>query len=620
MLNAITGTIQTVSALAASYLLFIVLTLSNTRETESSLDSVIEQNYIDACTDLFRSGDALNGVEQNDTPSREIAFAGFLVELQAADDSTLANYLLEMLSIIAQSTRGGKLGRKLGRQLVSASWKVLHTVYVSSTDSGTAGFAEPVALAKAVRVSAGVNPTQQRPIYKCLQDTILCKRASVGRHAPIRQHLLRHWGILAVFPHASSIGEGHFTAIYEELVRLLNACEKEDDKRPGSLDTDKKQGCSIPNLHAASYPAAFETLLHVTVAGMGILSIEASCKNGGRKGRTDSVMKDAGPYRSFESLFVLFHGLVDLYMKRKHMFPMRTFGTLLKAAKHMLSMTLMQVRACVEWRNAQPLLSMADKNRGCYDQGAISFLQALLDTSWTRVVIPILAFCDYMGAPNEDAEPEATASEGSRRNEHRIREDDEDYVDVNSNTTGMVAMREKQTQKKGRSRAVKANSLRYAAERVALAIKDIAAFHNLTTPDLVGVCATAPAASFLPQKRKPWVGNEEGFRLLHGTSKAKQLVDLLAAGGKSSKLPRLSMEDNVSSESGEDSDYSKNGDTRGEDPAGDNDDRDDHHGNENSEDQQDSSEAFGATGNWGEDGESQGSSSSGSLEMETSLF
>ena len=659
--DAITDTLQSMSTLATTYLQFLVVALTRARkldplsgsEEQSELlghSATLFADYIDSCSKIFQSRDAFNTIEHSDFDSTETVFAGFLLELQVSDDSTIAYHLLEILSLLAHSSPS--TGSRFGRQLLTANWKALHTVYISSTEKTTDNVV-PFSLIQAMKSAALGSPSRQKQIDKCLQDTILSRRGSdAGPKFPIRQIMLRHWGVLALFPRVTDMCISHFVAIYEELALLLGSYdelvgvgdpqdeEKKDDRLQSTLDkervgqerdrTSDSAVCTIPDLHGTSFSVAFETLLHVTVAGMGILSIGLSNKGGVQKGQTESGTKESGPYRSFESLMMLFHSLVDLFMKRGHHFSRRTLSTIFNASKHMLSMTLIQVTECVEWRNSRPLLSMAEKNRGCYDPGAVSYLQAFLDTGWTHMIIPILSFCDFVSVSEEEEEDKHTES-GSKRqqsNSNRIDDGDEDYVDNDSSKAGRAPSLTNRNTRNRQRHAAKANSLRYSVEKVAVIIEDIASSHNLTTPDLV--VSTATRTAVLPTKRKSRGDKDEGFHQLQGKSKAKQLADLLASGRKSSKLPRLAKDD-ISSESEEDRDdplptgriqkVADRGTGIGKDLSED-DEEDEGWGSQDeaSDDQQDSSEAFGATGNWGEDDDSQASSSSGSLQMETSLF
>ena len=592
---------------------------------EQAASNTLFMEYIGTCSELFQSRDfSGNRIEQSNPEAIETSFAGFKRELEIADDSTIAYQLLEILSVLAFSSAENKLAL----QVVTANWKAMHTIYVSSTPQKT-HCVQPFTLTQAVASVTMDSFHEQKQIAKFLQETIFKRRASdVDQCHPIRHYTLRHWGLLVIYPHTADNCIGHFETIREELALLLHtynepdrsfglsAEEKKEDRPQGSQDLEGGQTsspavCTIPELHSTSFPIALETVLHVTVAAMGALSVKDL--NGGGNSHYDARGKESGPYKVFESLLVLFHSLVDLYVKNGQNFPKRTLAIVFSAAKHMQSMAVNQVTACVQWRNTQPLLSMAERKRGCYDPGAVLYLQTFLNSCWAHLTFPILSFCDAVSVPVDDENQVESSNERQKTNRNSENVEDEDYADDDVSKADKAASLKKQNLWNEQRYAAKANALRYTVEKTAVMLKDIASSHNLTTPD--NVDKSAVTIKVLSTKRKARGGDEKGFHQSKETEPSSRR--------KHPKIRRLPLEDSDVSES--EGAQKRPSDDRGERHDGELSDVDDaedwnSHDDDGSDGQLESSEDFGATGNWGKDDDSEASSSSCSLVMETSLF
>lgn len=633
-----TQSIACLLTLASSYLELIAVALSRASKldrlvgSEQAASNTLFTEYIEQCSELFQSRDVSgNRIKQSNSKPLETSFAGFRRELEMADDSVIACRLLEILSVLALSSTENKLAG----QIVTANWKAMHTIYVSSTQS-TTHCVQPCTLTQAAASVTMDSCHGQKQIEKFLQETIFRQRTSdVDQFHPLRHYLLRHWGMLVLCHHTADTCIGHFETIREELALLLQTYneldrsvglsveEKKEDRQQGIQDLRRADleggqmhssaGCTIPELHSTSFPIALETLLHVTVAAMGALSVKALNVGRGGKSQYDARKKESGPYKVFQSLLILFHSLVDLYVKNGHHFPTRIVATVFSAAKHMQSMTLNQVTACVQWRNTQPLLSMAERKIGCYDPGAVLYLQTFLDSCWTHLTFPVLAFCDAMSVPGDKENQVESKNTGHQTNRKRDDEGDEDYVDDDGNKADRAPSLTKQNLWNQQRYAAKANALRYTVEKTAVMLKDIASSHNLTTPDTVD--KSAVSVKVLAIKRKVRGDHEKGFH--------QSKVTQLSSGRKHSKVRRLSLEDSDASESEEDQntpiegqEEEDAGSLSGVDEEEDWDSQDD----EGSDGRLDSTEDFGATGNWGKDDDSEASSSSCSLVMETALF
>jgi len=613
--------LQSLTSLAAHYLRFIVVAMHRAGDLIAS--------RVDVCSQLFQTdNDHASEPPVLGRNAVEIAFGGFLSQLQACDDATIAYEFLEILSLLAVFSKSGRLGR----HLMNANWKALHTIYVSSTDITAVQAAYPIAVVQAL-----TSNTLERHIDKCLKRTILNGRAlDAGGSTSIRKNLLLHWGLLVLFPRSADIGIDHFVAVQEELTGLLESledegCEKSNDvicSQELTLDektatgrnsekTNQSSRCNIPGIHGVSFSVAFETLLHVSVAAIGALSVNDLAKQVADGGKLTTEAKTLGPYRAFGSLMAIFHSTVDLFLKRSHLFPRRTLATICISSNLILNMTINQVRACVDWRNAQPLLSMEKKKKGHCDPGAVASLHGLLNSCWTHTIRPVLSFCEYMISSeneNDSAEVEIQQLLATRRTHTKGSDDDDDYIDNDNDdksqtTRSMTARRKRNHQRY----ANKANALRHAAANAAMLLKDIAESHNLAAPEFE--LANSPTkAIVLPFKRKFRGDDYEGFHRLQGRSKYKQRVGIPHTNEDPTEQDMQSSKEKVKDSTAgnwsdeEDSDGVAGGwDSQNEDISED-------------DEGEFSSVGFGAIGNWGEDDDSKKSGSSSSLEMETELF
>ena len=180
---------------------------------------------------------------------------------------------------------------------------------------------------------------------------------------------------------------------------------------------------AIIGLEAATFQDYFEMLFLVIVAmaassGPTITSKKNSCS----------------PYEHLVEMFGLFRRLLLLYQKHFVIFPRKTASCVISTAKDMLTVAVSLLRCCVDWRSAQPLLSIAERQSGKHDMGSIVYLQQLIDQTAAQTVSVITLFCGFWQSQDDDVVLSRCAS------------------------------------------------LRLAAEKAGRIIKDISASHNLVPP------------------------------------------------------------------------------------------------------------------------------------------
>jgi hypothetical protein len=621
------------------FVFFVLVRKAEAFQSESKLSGprVTYQNCVSTCLDIFRTKDILGTHVSSRTSAVESVFAGFLLLLQDCDDCAIASELLEILSLLALSEEG------LLDQLLIASWKSLHTVYTTRSADKESRLVSPYAFARALHKFLEQESSKSlKTIELCFEDTVLRPWGSNTRELgnTLRHHLLRHWGVFVLAPSLYEIGINHLIEFYEELSFLVESVfdsvatrqdeeKKEDHRRNGngiqltskhhSSQSAKRKTLSsvssIPSLTGASLAVAFETLLSIVVASMGAVSAGQPAKAHHHAEKHVVGRKESGPYWHVRSLLYIFRCLLELYEKASALFPRRVLSNILVAAKHMLNMTIVQLKACVEWRNSQPLLTVAEKSKNSYDQGSMTYLQGLVDSCWMHAAGKLLSFIN-----NLKAQQNASTK--------KLKDSGDDSVEQEYNH-GFLTKRNDNLNNK-------LSALSFTVKRVAQSIKDIASSHNLTPPDIGDIRdAEDPDETVLLQKRKTWVDANVGFHeKKNHTSQfrciAKNIGHKDLQTGKSNKLRRFSADDGSSfgeeSARGEDavSGVSRRlriNDEREEESDGDYSFEDGRSAGTEADQDDSSSASFGATGDWGDENASQVSSSGSlTLDLETPLF
>ena len=496
-----------IASLVAAYLQLTITALASCLEKDEANEGPAPSlsHYVGVCLDIFDSENVLQDCSKSAT---EKVLIGFLRLLQSCEHQGVADELLEIMSVIARF-----VGSELREQVVSASWKALHTVYSSSWGTAESFHSLPFALAVVLRQQkAALSSKASFFRMKVLRCTLL-KGNAKAQTSIIRKNLLRHWALLTLTPEVAGTSIEHLLGVHEELslvAESLGGCatvldpgkeEKKDDKRIAN-----GSGTSIPDLTDESFEVAFETMLDMTVASISIFALDNPAKSTIDLNTLSS--KESGPYWQIESFLFLFSRLLELYEHNIHLFSKSTLTKIFAASRYLLSIIVLQVQACVNWRNAQPLLSMADKSKGRYDPGEMKYLQNLINACWIHTIVKMLTFCDAMPKQHHPVKQTSVS---------RRQKDSE-------NSTGIESVQQPEFSRvlhsDSRARSFKlynkVSSLRSSVEKTAQTLKTIAASHNLALPSSED--ENKFEMQILPQKRKARKKEDVGFHELRKKS------------------------------------------------------------------------------------------------------
>lgn len=376
------------------------------------------------CTELVvkngerRSKTDIRGADKN--LMVEAVFNSFISRLTKAFIFVIADGILDILSVL-----GINAGEALLEKLIEYSWISLHTIYT---------YEDTICAVKCLPY--GISMTLQRiSAHAITNDCIVLKetaeralhRIEGCRLADMRRGVLRHLGLLTK---STAILCRHIDHISTMICELQNLCdsfatrirnELEDNK--STMESKRSSQSSIFGLETATLPDFFDMVLHVVL--FAVSSSDPALKGTIRN----------SPYQHLETLFSLFRRLVEIFKKHLAIFPKRVSTTLFRVSKDILLVAVVQLRRCVTWRDSQPILSIRERNAGTFDPGAISFLEYFLAKLSTHSAMTVLSFCDFW-----------------------------------------------QSHERGDVLLSRCTSLRFAAEKAACTIIDIAKAHHLPPP------------------------------------------------------------------------------------------------------------------------------------------
>lgn len=370
----------------------------------------------------------------DDEPPVEKVFGAFAERLRVADNSIVADSILEILSVLGHGAND-----ELTDRMIEYSWISLHTVYADAWIENSKETL-PFALSKTTRRLALNAMSSELQVLRGVVEKSVDKISVPNRVfglSHLRRGMLRHLGLLTRSTETIFLYREHLSSMIAELSSLCESLDSrsdndhEEEKKEGETDMSATgltgQSPSIVGLEAATFSDFFEMVVHgvVVTAAVSDPALLVGHKGGG------------SPYQHLHGLFALFRRLVELYQMHFPIFPRKTAAFVFSSSKDMLSVAVTQLRRCVDWRNSQPLLSIAERKVGKHDPGAILYLQQLLDKMSANTASTALSFCDFWQSQEGD--------------------------DV---------------------RLSRCTSLRYAAEKAARSIKDIASAHNLASPSL----------------------------------------------------------------------------------------------------------------------------------------
>lgn len=320
-------------------------------------------------------------------------FDFFAERLHVADISMVADHLLEILSILAMQG-----DCRILKKLVDLSWTSLHTIY-AHTGTGTSECGRlPCALAASARqCELKATSRDQCSLRRVFDRTVFKLNRRDKNDLPdltlMRRGMLRHWGLLLVSTSTFTFQKNQLLIMIAELASLLEsvdgrAARKLDDGKSDSeiSSTRKKKSIHAPSiigLDAATFPVFFEMLIHIVVATAATLNARLLGSSHG------------SPYHHLSESFGLFRRLIELYQRHISIFPRKSVFSISNASKEVLSVAVAHLQRCVEWRSAQPLLSIREREAGKYDPGAIIFLEQFIDAVSSHTAGTVLSLCDF---------------------------------------------------------------------------------------------------------------------------------------------------------------------------------------------------------------------------------
>ena len=327
-------------------------------------------------------------------------FEKIAVLLDSCDDSALACQILDFLSAIVVKSDVQQIE---GRNV---SWTVLHTIYVGNVDA-----------------FKSVDDTDHRPpaLERVLQQVIRRRNRggvplaleALDRYAlnstkrfrenfAIKYWLLSYWGLATLS--GNSLCDD-LSKLVDSLDSFLGTISPSGEASIGSerlrkKTRDPKEEAEVPALTAKSYPVFFEVLLHMIIA-----SFEMACP--GEFGKVEPNKVAGSPYRDIRGLSRLFRYVAQLYATKFKLFPRQTLTVVVKACGIMVKASERQVLNCMEWRNAQPMLSNSDKKKGVVDAASSKFFQALIDSLAYNCTGSAIIFCDLVKSQGKRSQLES---------------------------------------------------------------------------------------------------------------------------------------------------------------------------------------------------------------------
>lgn len=545
--------------------------------------SFVESNATDSCHNTAPVG-----------PSVSLVFKSFLHHLRICEDEATALELMDILSILSSKDS------ELTQRATEACWRVLHTVYtVSSRDViESTGDDLPLTLQGALYTR-----NNHQLIDRVLSATIVKMATSDTKNAHdngmLRHNVLLLWSLTARSPYLS--GFDYWSKLTSELARFLAGIDESqsstlttDGDTSSQQETERRQRLerraskrsrphvsSIPSLTLGSFGCFFELLLHASIAAFAVSP----------HALTDVAEERASPFQNHHDMVQLVSRLLDIYVEYFHMFPRRIVSVVVAACKHMLSVCLFQVDCCVEWRNAQPILSIEEKRAGVHDYGAITFLEHLLQSFATWGAGKVMTACQTI----RQLTCPSTESDG----------DDEDATLLAS-----LPQNDKRF-----------TSLMLSAQKTMDALRAVASAHNLVAPQFDSGFTEKPRKAQATIKAVAVDDADKGYHELDLNDEVHEKRD---EGASEKKKRRRVAPTLISTEAaGQTAGNSAQTATASQKtrkrrhPVIEEDEHD--WGDDSDNDSQKSSDAFGVSGQWGDDKEdAEEDSSSGSLELEVS--
>lgn len=340
-----------------------------------------------------------SSIESNHSPSEEsrgtigvsVAFDIFLRHLRICEDEATALELLDILSILATNDT------ELAQRAAEACWRVLHTVYTVSNRELLLPATDDDQPRKFQDTLDSLNESDL--VDEVLSATII-KTATSGTkntraNDMLRKTVLLLWSLTAQLSDLS--GYGYWCKTTDELVQFLGDVDRspldEDTTLDGRSQRLERRGkrthsrlhvSSIPSLSLASFDIFFELVLHAVIASFAVSPHAFT---------DDDVKERDSPFQHHHDMVELVGRMLDVFVSHYHLFPRRMLSVVLAACKQMLGVCIFHVEGCVQWRTAQPILTVQEKRAGVHDYGAIKYLDHLLQSFASQGAGKVLSVC-----------------------------------------------------------------------------------------------------------------------------------------------------------------------------------------------------------------------------------
>jgi hypothetical protein len=311
-------------------------------------------------------------------------FDQFLRDLQGLADPSLALQVVEILALIASLDPTRLLKRAL-----DACWRMMHTIYSSA----------PTALKTGVstsfdRISSNFlrldRSTHQAS--KVLRASIVkCSRSQLKdftSQLSIRRSLLLLWSLLSQ-PLASRGQEAAMlSSLVDDIEKYLQGPNENiapNNRHAKSNETPSAGSfglSSIPSLNGGTLSIYVEMAMHLIISTFAV--VEPARR-----------VERRSPFSHLVDFPRLFGRLLTLTGSNLSLFPRRFVQLLFSCCHHLLELTISQTQACVDWRNAQPLLTFAERHAGKTDSASVHYLEAFLQDICAASCGTVISFCGF---------------------------------------------------------------------------------------------------------------------------------------------------------------------------------------------------------------------------------
>jgi hypothetical protein len=328
------------------------------------------------------------------TLDQERTIRQILFHLHTCDDQVAANIFVDIVGLLA-------LQDKLLVDIAcDVCWGSLHTVYTIQSEDEAHTL--PYSFLNATNAVFISNKKRTIESTKNIDSSTKALLASVVRastnsskdfckNTMTRNALLILWALM-IQPGCSE-GRDHafLSKMLDELENFLNS--NSTRAHSGTRPCVKKQSIgkkennfyisSLPGLSNSTIGFFFEMSVHLAVA---TLAIAPHAK--------PEIGDATAPFQHLPVYLQLFGRLLDLFGTYVNEFYRRSGVLIINSCHQILNLCNYHVIKCVDWRNAQPLLSPAERKLGKEDAGSIKHLDDLLKQVARDGVGRIALFCD----------------------------------------------------------------------------------------------------------------------------------------------------------------------------------------------------------------------------------